>query len=107
MLTEFVKVASKNDLADNSMMSVTVGKDEFVLARVEGEYFALAGWCSHENGLLAEGQLHADTCEVECPVHEAYFDLKTGNATALPADRPVLTYPVKVEGDDILIGPQH
>ena len=107
MLTEFVKVASKNDLTDNSMMSVTVGKDEFVLARVNDEYFALDGWCSHENGLLAEGQLYVDTCEVECPLHGACFDLKTGNATALPADRPVLTYPVKVEGDDILIGPQH
>ena len=105
MLSDFVSVASKADLPENSMMSVMIGKDEYVLARVNGEYFALAGWCSHEAGLLAEGQLHADTCEVECPIHEAYFDLKTGKPMAPPADLPVEAYAVKVEGNNISIGP--
>ena len=106
MLTEFVKVASVGDLAENSMVSRVVGQDEIMLARIGDDYFALDGWCSHAAGLLAEGYLHASACEVECPVHEGFFDLRTGEAVAPPAEEPVKAYAVRIEGDDILVGPK-
>ena len=106
MLKEFVKVASVGDLPGDGMLALAVGQEEVLLARVGDDYYALDGWCSHEAGLLGEGHLHADTCEVECPVHEGFFDLRTGRATAPPADIDVATYDVRVEGDDILVGPK-
>ena len=106
MLTEFVKVATVGDLPKDGLLSIPVGKEEVVLARIGDKFYALDGWCSHEAGLLGEGHLHADTCEVECPVHEGFFDLRTGSATAPPADEPVTVYAVRVEGEDILVGPK-
>jgi 3-phenylpropionate/trans-cinnamate dioxygenase ferredoxin component len=106
MLTEFVRVASVSDLPGNGILALPVGQDEVMVARIGDEYFALDGWCSHEAGLLGEGNLHEGTCEIECPVHEGFFDLKTGAATAPPADMPVTVYAVRIEGDDILVGPK-
>ena len=106
MLTEFTKVATTAELPDDGMISVMVGNDEYLIARVGDEYFALEGWCSHAAGLLSEGYLHAEACEIECPVHEGFFDLRTGEAVAPPAEEPVASYAVRVEGDDILIGPK-
>ena len=106
MLTEFVKVASVGDLQGNGMLAVSAGAEEIIVARIGDDYFALDGWCSHEAGLLAEGQLHEGTCEVECPLHEGFFDLKTGRATNPPADEPVSVYQVRIDGDDIFVGPK-
>lgn len=106
MLTEFVKVAEVGDIEDNSMVTVNVGTDEILLVQVNGEYFATEAWCNHAAGLLSSGELHADTCEVECPIHEGYFDLKTGAATNPPVEEPIGTYSVRVDGNDILIGPK-
>jgi nitrite reductase/ring-hydroxylating ferredoxin subunit len=106
MLTEFVRVASVSDLPEDGMIDVQVDGNEYVLARVGDEYFALDGWCSHAAGLLAEGYLHADACEVECPVHEGFFDLRTGDVVAPPAEENVMAYDVRIEGDDILVGPK-
>ena len=106
MLTEFVKVATLSDLPEDGMISVAVEDDEILLARIGDEYFALEGWCSHAAGLLQEGYLHADTFEVECPVHEGFFDLRTGEAVVPPPEENVTAYAVRVEGDDILVGPK-
>ena len=44
------------------------------------------------------------TCEtIECPKHGSTFDLNTGKPRTLPATLPVHAYPMKTEGDDILI----
>jgi len=50
---------------------------------------------------LSEGFLDGDC--IECPVHQALFNVKTGEAVAPPAYQPVKTFPCRIEGDDILI----
>jgi len=50
-----------------------------------------ANVCTHEQVWLDDGILHPDTCEIECPMHEARFDLRTGAATHEPS------YVVRVE----------
>ena len=105
-LTGWVAVAKIGDLADNDMMMVTAGPEEILLALVDGNYYAIDNWCTHAGGMLDQGVLHADTLEVECPIHEGYFHLGTGSARLPPAEEDTIAYAVKVEGDDILIGPQ-
>jgi nitrite reductase/ring-hydroxylating ferredoxin subunit len=106
MLTEFVKVATVGDVPENGMIGVKAGADDILLARIGEEYFALDGWCSHAAGLLCEGYLHPETCEVECPIHEGMFNLKSGGVTNPPAEEDVTAYAVRVEGGDILVGPR-
>lgn len=105
MSNEFVKAASVRDISDGTMTSVTVGAEKILIACVGGRYYAIHDACSHQGGWLDEGELLADRCEVMCPLHDACFDLRTGAPTAGPAKTPVKVYAVRIEGDDILLGP--
>jgi len=105
MLNDFVRVAAVGDLDDNDMMMVEADGDEFLLAQINGEYFCIDNWCTHAQAMLDQGELFADTYEVECPLHEGRLDLRTGEPTSLPIEDGVARFAVKVEGDDIFIGP--
>ncbi len=50
---------------------------------------------------LSEGEVDGFT--IECWLHGSCFDLRTGQPTAMPATVPVPVYPVKIEGDDVLV----
>ena len=71
------------------------------LCNVNGEFYAIDDVCTHDGGSLDQGVLEGD--RVECPRHGAKFDVKTGRAVVLPAVRPVKTYPVAVEGDEVKV----
>jgi 3-phenylpropionate/trans-cinnamate dioxygenase ferredoxin subunit len=72
------------------------------VCNVDGEYYAIEDVCTHDGGPLDQGDLQGD--EIECPRHGACFNVRTGQATRMPAVMPVLTYPVKIEGDRVLVG---
>ena len=97
-----VKVCVTSDIPENSMKSFDVDGEPVLIANVDGSFFAIADTCSHAMAYLSEGELLKD-CQVQCPDHGAIFDLRTGEALALPAVAPVETYKVVVEGNDIYI----
>jgi 3-phenylpropionate/trans-cinnamate dioxygenase ferredoxin subunit len=66
-----------------------------------GELHAIEDRCSHDDGPLAEGEFDPASCTVECPRHGSLFDLRTGKPKSLPAYRPVETYDVRVEADEV------
>jgi nitrite reductase/ring-hydroxylating ferredoxin subunit len=101
----FVKVAQTHDLAEGRMVAVMVGDIEILLARVQGQYYAVSNVCSHADAWLDQGELRPVTWEVQCPLHQGRFDLRTGRPTMGPANQPVQVYAVRVEGEDILVGP--
>ncbi len=65
----------------------------------EDGFFAVDDTCTHQDASLADGWLEG--CFVECPLHAARFDLRTGVPACLPAKEPVRTYAVVVDGDDV------
>ncbi|MEV1024538.1 bifunctional 3-phenylpropionate/cinnamic acid dioxygenase ferredoxin subunit [Streptomyces sp. NPDC050264] len=69
----------------------------------EGKLYAIDDTCTHQDASLSEGWLEG--CQVECPLHEASFDLRTGQATCLPARRPVRTHRVTVDDGVIHVHP--
>lgn len=71
------------------------------LCNVEGEVFAVADLCSHDNGPLGEGELVGD--QIECPRHGARFDLKSGKPKCLPAVMPIPVYKVEVRNEEIWV----
>ena len=95
------------DLEPGRAMSVSVsapdGSDMTVaLVRTpDGEIFALDDECTHGRASLGEGDV--DATSVECWKHGARFDLRTGKPLSLPATRPVMTYPVTLDGEVILV----
>ena len=95
------RVASLSDLADESATLVEVAGTKVCLARTQGQVFAVNDICSHADVSLSEGDVEDGT--VECWLHGSRFDLRTGAPTGLPATKPVATYPVTIEGDDVLV----
>ena len=68
-----------------------------------GELLAIEDRCSHDDGVLLEGEVDEATCTVECPRHGSRFDLRTGNPLNLPAYVPIDTFPVTVAGGVIRV----
>jgi nitrite reductase/ring-hydroxylating ferredoxin subunit len=99
----FVKVASLASLPPGSLTEVTLGEESYALCNVNGELHALAGICPHAGGPIGQGNLHDNT--VICPWHEWAYDCRTGENDFDPAIK-LDTFPVKTEGDDILLDPQ-
>ena len=96
-----VQVAQVDDLEPGSMMMVEVDGKPVLLANLEGEFYAVSDLCTHEEYNLSEGSL--DGCEVECPGHSAFFDLKTGDVIDGPAMEPLETYSVQIEDGAVFI----
>lgn len=67
----------------------------------EGEAYCIDDTCTHETFSLAEGWV--DGCIVECTLHNAKFDLRTGAATLPPAVAPVATHPASVVQGDVYV----
>ena len=103
MPDEFVKVASVEAVPPGEMTAVEVNGEGVLLVNLEGEYYALSEECTHAYGRLSMGTLKGH--EVKCPSHDAWFNLKTGDAVTRPAIYPLVRYEVRVEGGDILVGP--
>ena len=99
---EWHRVASTEDFRSAESKGITLAGRSIGLFRVDGAYYAIDDVCTHEFALLSDG--FVEGCEVECPLHMARFDLRTGKATAPPADADVATFPVRVEGTDIFVG---
>ena len=95
------RVAKLSELSDESAVRVEVDGTPVCLARSQGQVFAVNDICSHADVSLAEGDVEDGT--VECWLHGSRFDLRTGAPTGLPATKPVATYPVTIEGDDVLV----
>ncbi len=103
-MSRFVKVAKTSDLAPGEKMLVEYYGTPVGLFNIGGKYYAIEDICTHDGGPLVEGELHGEV--IVCPRHGARFDVRTGQVRSLPAYRPVPTYQVVVENDDILIAPR-
>lgn len=96
-----IKTLKTSELSINSSKVINLGDKQIALFNYEGEYYALDDMCSHAEASLSEGDVY--DCKVECPLHGAEFDLKTGDAVTLPATKPVNNYIVNVEDDYIFL----
>ncbi len=102
MSDDFVKAGSVGDLAPGKMKRVEIGGRRILLANVDGRFYATADTCTHEDASLSAGSLRGEL--VKCPLHGSRFNVCTGRVMEEPADKDLKTYPVRVEGDDILVG---
>jgi 3-phenylpropionate/trans-cinnamate dioxygenase ferredoxin subunit len=103
MADEFVKVASVSDIPPGDMMSVKVGTEEILLVNVGGALHACDDICTHAYANLSEGDLEED--ELVCPLHGAVFDVASGRPITPPATEGLRKFAIRVEGDDVLVGP--
>ena len=97
------RLASLSEIPLEQGLRVELGDEEAVaLVRTEnGDIHAVIDVCSHEDYPLSEGWVEDHT--IECALHGSRFDLLTGEPDSPPAVRPVRIFPVRVEGEDVLV----
>jgi 3-phenylpropionate/trans-cinnamate dioxygenase ferredoxin subunit len=100
-MTEFVSVAKASDLAEGELRAYDVSGTPMAVANVGGTLYAFGNICTHRGCHLAKGELDGTT--VTCPCHGSMFDVTTGAVLRGPAEEPVGSYAVRVEGEEIQI----
>jgi nitrite reductase/ring-hydroxylating ferredoxin subunit len=97
----FVPVAKTSELAPGEMKWVAVDHERVVLANVDGFFHALRDVCGHRNAPLSRGTLQGHL--IECPLHFAQFDMRTGELVNGPVSTAVPVYQVRVEGGTVYL----
>ncbi len=101
MPDNFIKVAKVSELQPGKMKRVDINNRRILLANVDGRFYATDDTCSHEDASLSTGCLQGEL--VKCPLHGSRFNVRTGEVLEEPAAENLKTYPVRVDGDGVLI----
>ena len=95
------KLARINDIPDDAPLETGTPARPLALYRVDGQVYCTDNLCTHAEAFLSDGYLEGH--EIECPLHGARFDIRTGRALCLPAAKDINAYPARVDGDDVLV----
>ncbi len=98
-MADFVRVAATGDIAPGTGKTIEVNGKEIALFNAGGTFYAIDNTCPHRGGPLGEGELEGKV--VTCPWHSWQYDVSNGES--LTDDLKVACYPVKVEGDAVLL----
>jgi 3-phenylpropionate/trans-cinnamate dioxygenase ferredoxin subunit len=90
-----------SELSQGKPVKIEKDGQAICVARVGDEVFAVDDTCSHADASLSEGDVI--DFKIECWLHGAEFDLRTGEALTPPAVAPLKTYSVSVDGDSVTV----
>ena len=88
-------------LLDGKPQKISLGEKDVCVARIGEEVFAVADTCTHSDASLSEGDV--SNYKIECWLHGAEFDLRTGEAITPPAVQALETFEVRRDGDTVTI----
>jgi 3-phenylpropionate/trans-cinnamate dioxygenase ferredoxin subunit len=96
-MSSVIEVCRVDELPVGAVKRIETRDLDIGVVNCGGTLLAIEDRCSHDDGVLFDGELDLESCEIECPRHGSRFDLRTGKALNLPAYAPVDTFPVLVE----------
>ena len=101
----FERVCGLSEVPENGALRVELSDIDIAVVRYEDDVYAVQDVCSHAEIPLSEGDVEEldGAPTIECWLHGSCFDLTSGRPTNLPATEPVDVYPVRVEGEDVLV----
>ena len=99
----FVRAAGVSDIGENQNKAFRIGEYDILINNTKEGFFAVENLCTHQRAELEGGKIRG--CFLFCPLHGQRFSLKDGAPIGQLTDKPIRTFPLKVEGDDILVIP--
>jgi len=96
----WVRLANLSELQDE-ILACEVGDMQIALYMIDGMVYASSNVCTHDYALLTDGFLD-DGC-IECPLHAARFDVRTGQVQCGPAKENLKTYSVEIRGEEVWV----
>ena len=92
---------SFDSLLESKPIKLDLNGTPVCVTRIGDEVFAIADTCSHSEASISEGDVTG--FKIECWLHGAEFDLRTGEVATPPASIPVETFEVNRTGDVVTI----
>jgi nitrite reductase/ring-hydroxylating ferredoxin subunit len=96
-----VRVGDAKDVVNNEMRVFDIAGTKVNIASALGQLYAFDDTCTHKGCSLAKGKLDGTT--VTYPCHGSQFDVTSGAVLRGPAQQPVRSRLVQVEGEDLLV----
>jgi naphthalene 1,2-dioxygenase ferredoxin component len=93
------RAASLDELKEGEPLGLEVAGIHLALYRVGEQVYATGNICTHASALLSDGVLEA--YEIECPLHNGRFDIRSGEALTSPVEIDLPTYPVRISGGSL------
>ena len=97
----WVRAAARSNLAEGEVIGVEVAGHSIALYDADGNLFATDNICTHAYACLSDGWLDGEV--IECPLHAARFDIRSGKVLDPPATEDLKTYPVRVVDGEIQV----
>jgi len=101
MQKQWTKVIALAAVPADDVTAVNAAGKELAIYGVDGEVFATDNICTHGHARLCDGFL--DGHEIECPLHQGKFDVRSGKAMCEPLTADIRTYPVKIEDGHVFV----
>jgi nitrite reductase/ring-hydroxylating ferredoxin subunit len=95
------QLAPVTEIPQNELRAFEADGNKIAVANVSGTFYAFGDTCTHKHCPLSKGELEGTT--VTCPCHGSQFDVTTGAVLHGPAEDPVESYPVRVDGNTLVV----
>lgn len=102
-MADYTTVAKMSDFESGAMKQFSVGESNVIVARVDDGFYAFDARCPHSYQPLIEGRIKG--LAITCAYHSITFNMESGKVT-FGASAPLMLYDVRVEGEDVQIGPK-
>ena len=100
-MDDWNNVGTRDQVGPDQPLAASIGEQAFGIYDVDGQLHAIEDICPHAAARLTQG--FVDGCEVECPLHNAVFDIATGRHLRGEPCRDLKTFPVRLVGAHIQI----
>lgn len=98
---QWIDAMSADDLPTDDVLGVEVAGRDIAIYAIGDALYATDNRCTHGQARLCMGFL--DGHEIECPLHQGKFDVRTGKPTCEPVTEALRSYPVKIDGPRVFV----
>ena len=102
-MTAWIDILGEAELAQDGVVGVAVDGLDIAVCSAGGALYAVDNVCTHGAALLSDGYLEG--FELECPMHQGRFDVRTGAPLCGPVDQPLRTFPIRIEAGRVQLDP--
>lgn len=98
---QWIDATAVDDVPEDDVIGVIIGDRDIALYNAGGEIYATDNICTHGHARLCDGFLEGH--EIECPLHQGRFDIRTGAPMCAPVTEAIRSYPIRIEDGRVFL----
>ncbi len=100
-MSDWIEACNLEQVKDGQLFGFVHEDKKLLLANLKGKIHATDLICTHADADLSTGFLSEEG--VRCPLHLSVFNLENGNPENLPAEKPLETFNIKTNENEIYV----